>query len=85
MPITFQKFHSRDFRQIDNSVLNKDKSALPSLYNNPEVLSSASDKVKSFPKNFSKNFNFADWRISLPAFPSRTKLNLHNIPDPQIA
>ena len=44
--ITSQKFGSRDFWKIANSVLNKGKSAIPSLLNSPEVLSSASDKAK---------------------------------------
>ena len=77
--ITSQKFGSRDFWQIANSVLNKGKSAIPPLFNGPEVLSSASDKAKLFAKNFSKNSNFDDSGISLPIFPSRTNLKLHNI------
>ena len=44
-----------------------------------EVLSSASNKAKLFAKNFSKNSNLDDAGISLPAFPSRTNLKLHNI------
>ena len=44
--ITSQKLGSRDFWQIANSVLNKGKSAIPPLFNGPEVLSSASDKTK---------------------------------------
>ena len=46
--ITSQKFGSWDFWQIDNSVLNKGKSAIPPLFNSLEVLSSASDKAKLF-------------------------------------
>ena len=34
--------------QIANSVPNKGKSAIPALFNGPEVLSSESDKPKSF-------------------------------------
>ena len=52
--ITSQKLGSRDFWQIANSVLNKGKSAIPPLFNDPELLSSASDKVKLFAENFSK-------------------------------
>ena len=52
--ITSQKLGSRDFWQIANSVLNKGKSAIPPLFNGPEVLSSASDKanylLKTFPR-----------------------------------
>ena len=62
-----------------NSVLNKGKSAIPPLFNGLEVLSSASDKAKLFPKNFSKNSNLDDSGISLPVFPSGTNLKLHNI------
>ena len=58
--ITSQKLGSRDFRQIANSVLNKGKSAIPPLFNGPEVLSSASDKAKLFGEKFSKNSNIDD-------------------------
>ena len=53
--ITSQKLGCRDFCLIANSVLNKGKSAIPPLFNGPEVLCSASDKAKLFSKNFSKN------------------------------
>ena len=43
------------------------------------MLSFASDKAKLFAKNFSKNSNLDDSGISLPVFPSRTNLKLHNI------
>ena len=43
------------------------------------MLSSASDKAKLFAKNFSKNSNLDDSGVSLPVFPSRTNLKLHNI------
>ena len=77
--ITSQKLGSRDFWRIANSVLNRGQSAIPPLFNRPEVLSSASDKAKLFAKNFSKNSNLDDPGISLPVFPSRTNLKLHNI------
>ena len=77
--ITSQKPGSQDFWQIANSVLNKSKSAIPPLFNDPEVLSSAFDKAKLFAKNFSKNSNLDDSGISLLVFPSRTNLKLHNI------
>ena len=77
--ITFQKLGSHDFWQIANSVLNKGKSAIPPLFNGPEVLPSASDKAKLFAENFSKNSNLDDSGISLPVFPSRTNRKLHNI------
>ena len=77
--ITSQKLGSRDFWRIVNSVLSKGKSAIPPLFNGPEVLSSASDKAKLFAKKISKNSNLDDSGISLPVFPSRTNLKLHNI------
>ena len=43
------------------------------------MLSSASDEAKLFAENFSKNSNVDDSGISLPVFPSRTNLKLHNI------
>ena len=72
--IASQKLGSHDFWRIANSVLNKGKSAIPPLFNDPEVLSSASDKVKLFAENFSKNSNPDDLGISLPVFLSRTNL-----------
>ena len=48
------------------------------LFNGPKVLSSASDKAKLFFENFSKNSNLDDSETSLPVFPSRTNLKLHN-------
>ena len=77
--ITSQKLGSRDFWRIANSVLNKGKSAIPPLFNGPEVLSSASDKAKLFAENFSKNSNLDDPGFFLPVFPSITNLKLHNI------
>ena len=43
------------------------------------MLSSASDKAKLFAENFSKNSNLDGSGISLPVFPSRTNLKLHNV------
>ena len=77
--ITSQKLGSRDFWRIANSVLNKDKSAIPPLFKGPEELSSASDKAKIFAENFSLNSNLDDSGVFLPVFPSRTNLKLHNI------
>ena len=57
----------------------KGKSTIPLLFNGPEVLSSASDKVELFAKNFFKNYNLDDSDMSLPVFSSRTNLRLHNI------
>ena len=77
--ITSQKLGSWGFWRIANSVFNQGKSAIPPLFNGPEVLSSASEKAKLFAKNFSMNSNLDDSGISLPVFPSRTNLKLHNI------
>ena len=43
------------------------------------MFSPASDKAKLFAENFSENSNLDDSGISLPVFPSRTNLKLHNI------
>ena len=77
--ITSEKLGSRDFWQIASSVLSKGKSAIAPLFNDLELLSSASDKVSLFAENFSKNSNLNDSGISLRVFPSRTNLKLHNI------
>ena len=69
----------RNFWRIANSVLNEGKSHIPPLFSGLEVLSSAADKAKLFDENFSKNSNLDDSGISLPVFPSRTNLKLHNI------
>ena len=63
--ITSHKLGSRHFWRTANSVLNKSKSAIPPLFNGPQVLFSASDKAKLFAKKFSKNFNLDDSGISL--------------------
>ena len=44
------------------------------------MLSSTSDKAKSFSKNFSKNSNLDELRISVPVFSAISNLKLHNIP-----
>ena len=44
-----------------------------------DVLSSASNKAKSFTKNFSNNSHLDDLGISLPDFPARTNLKLDNV------
>ena len=42
------------------------------------MLLSASDKAKLFAKNFSKNSDIDDLGASLPVFPSKTNLEVHN-------
>ena len=53
------------------------KSAIHLLFDGPKMLSSASDKAKLFPKNFSKNSNLEDSSFPLPAFYYRNNLKLH--------
>ena len=72
---TSQKFGSCSFWRIPNSVLNKDKSAIPPLLNGLHVLSSASDKAKLFARNVSKKYNLDDSNIYLPF---RTNLKLYD-------
>ena len=43
------------------------------------MLSAASDQAKFFVKNFSRSSDLDASDISLPVFPSRTHLKLHNI------
>ena len=43
------------------------------------MLPSASHEAKLFPNSFSKNSNNDDLDVSLPVFPSRTNMKLHNI------
>ena len=50
--ITSQKLGSRDLWGIANSVPNKGKSAIPPLFNSPEVLSSSSNNQSCMPKTF---------------------------------
>ena len=77
--ITYEKLSSWDFWQIPNSVLSKAESDIPPLFNNAEVLPSASHEAKLFPNSFSKNSNVDDLDVSIPAFPSRTNMKVHNI------
>ena len=76
--IFFQKLGWCYFWGITNCVPNKVKFAIP--LNDPEVLSSASDKAKRSAEKFSNNSNLDDSHISLPGFLSRTNLKMHNIP-----
>ena len=76
---TSQKLGSRNFWRIANSVLNKRKSAILPLFNGPKLLSSASDKAILFAKNLYNKSDLDNSGISLPVFPSRTNLKLHNI------
>ena len=75
--IISQKLNSCHFWQIANSVLNKGKSAIPPLFNSPELWSSVSDKATLFAKNFSRNSNLDDSGVTLTVFPSRTYVKLN--------
>ena len=68
----------RVFLEIGNSVFSKGKSAIPPLFNGPEVLPSASDKAKLFSKTFLRSIILMTC-VSVYLFPSRTNLKLHNI------
>ena len=64
--IISQKLGSQDFWGITNSALNKNKSTILLLFKGPEVLSSASDKVK-LPKSFLRTLILMTW-VSLYLF-----------------
>ena len=49
------------------------------VWNGPDVLSSSTVKVELYGNNFSENSNLGDSVMSLPLFPSRNNLKLHNI------
>ena len=61
---------SECFCWISNSVFSKVKSAIPPLFNGPEVFPSPSNKVKLFAQNFSVSSNL-DWclRCLMNCFP----------------
>ena len=71
---SFQKLGSYYVWQIANSVLIKDKSVIFALFNNSEVLTSGSNKIRLL-----ENSGFDDSCTSLPPVPSITNLKLHNI------
>ena len=57
----YQKPGSCNVLQTVSSVLRESKSATPPLFNNPQTLPSASDKVKLFANNLTMNSNFDDF------------------------
>ena len=71
--ITSQKLGSRDYWRIANSVLNKGKSAIPPLFNGPEVLLKQNYLLKTFPRT-----QILMTLVSLYLF-SISNLKLHNI------
>ena len=73
------KVGSYDFWRIANSVLNRGKFTISPLFNDPEVLTSASEKAKLFAELFSKNSNIADSGHDLPSFSRRTDITLSNM------
>ena len=58
--INSQEPGSSDFWQIADSVPNKAEYAIAPLFNDPDVLSSISDKEKLLAENFCKNSNLDD-------------------------
>ena len=70
---------SQQFNKDSKWRVKKGKSTINPLFNDPKVLYSASDKAKLFVKNFLQNSNLDDSGITLPIFPSRSHLKLHNI------
>ena len=64
---------------IADIFLNKVKSAISRVFNDPEMLPSASDKAKFLLTNFSKDSNIDNSGIFWSIFPCRTNLKLHNI------
>ena len=70
--IASQRIGSRDFWRICNSILNRGKSAIPPLFNGPEVLTAFMDKANRFVRNFSNNSTLDGSFHALPDFPLRT-------------
>ena len=66
--IISQKIGTRDFCRTANSVLKRDKSSIPPLFNGPEVLTSASDKAELLAEQFAKNSTLSDKDSTLPHF-----------------
>ena len=75
--MAFQNLGSQNFWGISN--IQQKQICYTSSIQQLEVLSFASDKAKLFVENFSKNSNLDNLGVSLPVFPSRTNLKLHNI------
>ena len=67
-----EQLGSREFWRITNKVLNRGKSPIPAIINDPEVLSSSSDKAELFAKIFSVNSTLDDSNNPLPDFPPQT-------------
>ena len=62
-----------------NSALNKGKTSITHLFNDPEVLSYLSDNAKLFVVILSGNSDIDGSRISLLVYPSRSSQKLHDI------
>ena len=77
--IASQRIGSRDFWRISNSILNRGKSAIPPLFNGPEVLTSSKDKANLFANRFSTNSTLDDSLHPLPDFPSRTDQGISSL------
>ena len=77
--ITSEKPVSLNLRRIANSVFNKGKSARSPLFNDPEELSSPSDKANRFLKTFLRTLILMTQVFRYLVFPSITNRKLHNI------
>ena len=77
--ITSQKPVSLNLQRIANSVFNKGKSARSPLFNDPEELSSPSDKANRFLKTFLRTLILMTQVFRYLIFPSITNRKLHNI------
>ncbi|XP_065667728.1 uncharacterized protein LOC136088018 [Hydra vulgaris] len=64
-----QKFGSRDFWKIFNSVINKGWSSILSLIHGPDLIPSPKDKAKLFAKNFFSSSTLESYCHSLPSIP----------------
>ena len=70
---------TEEARNLAYVVLNLIKSAIPPLYNGPEVLGSTFVKAKLYTEVFFKNSNLHDSGNFLIALPSRFNRKLHSI------
>ena len=74
-----QRIDSHDFWCTGNSVLNREKVAIPALFNDPDVLAFALEIAKLFTEFFSKNSNLDDSGCELSTLNRRTDITLSNI------
>ena len=77
--IESESLGTREFWRITNNVMDRGKPSIPTIVNDPEILSPSSDKAILFSQMFSSNSTFADQGHPLPEFPLRTSINLTNM------